>query len=179
VTATNKLVPLPGAFSQIGYVVRDIDEAVASWLRLGIGPWFILRDLRQDALYRGQPCSVPFSVAFSNNGELQIEIICQTDDTPSVYTEFLDSGRASVQQLAWLVTDFETTVAAAHAAGWPLVWSGGGRDGIPHYAYFEPSDAPAPVIEITELNEGGTNMAKFIRDAAADWDGQDPIRSLA
>jgi hypothetical protein len=175
--STDKRVPLPGPFTQIGYVVRDLDETVASWLRLGIGPWFVLRDLRQDSFYRGVPCSVPFSVAFSNNGELQIEVICQTDDTPSVFTEFLQSGRESVQQLAWSVSDFDATVAAAEAAGWPEVWSGGGGD-IPHYAYFEPSGAPAPVIEITELTEGTAAMAKVIRDAAANWDGTDPIRTL-
>ena len=34
------------------------------------------------------------------------------------------------------------------------------------------------VVEITEQNEGGDGMNDRIRDAAADWDGTDPIRPL-
>jgi hypothetical protein len=42
--------------------------------------------------YRGEPCAVTLSLALVNSGELQIELIHQTDDTPSIFTEFLNSG---------------------------------------------------------------------------------------
>ncbi len=29
--------PLPGPIRQIGYVVRDFDQALATWLELGVG----------------------------------------------------------------------------------------------------------------------------------------------
>ena len=34
------------------------------------------------------------------------------------------------------------------------------------------------IIEIMELNDVTTGMATFVRDAAANWDGSDPIRVL-
>ena len=37
-------------------------------------------------------------------------------------------------------------------AGWPVVWSGGEGYGV-RFAYVEPPNAPAPVIEISELTE--------------------------
>ncbi|HEX9832369.1 MAG TPA: VOC family protein, partial [Mycobacterium sp.] len=37
---------------------------------------------------------------------------------------------------------------------------------------------PATVIEIMEDNEITAGMGKFVRDAAVDWDGSDPIRVL-
>ena len=49
---------LPGAIRQIGYVVSDIDAALAGWVDLGVGPWFVMRDLPIRALYRGEPCEV-------------------------------------------------------------------------------------------------------------------------
>jgi hypothetical protein len=169
---------LPGAVRQIGYIVRDLDHAVASWLSLGVGPWYVLRAVPQSALYRGQPCAVTLSVAFANSGDLQVELIQQEDDTPSIYTEFLASGREGFHQLAWWATDFEAAVRDAQAAGWPLVWSGGER-GVTRYAYLEPPAGAATIIEIMEVTAATDGMATLVREAAAGWDGSEPIRPLA
>src|ERR1700741_1572352 len=92
---------LPGSIRQIGYVVRDLEEAMGSWISLGVGPWYVMRGLPLHALYRGQPCTATVSLALSNSGDLQIELIQQDDETPSIYAEFLASGREGYQQLAW------------------------------------------------------------------------------
>ena len=42
---------LPDPVHQIGYVVTDLDEAIASWLELGVGPWYVLRGILQRMLY--------------------------------------------------------------------------------------------------------------------------------
>jgi len=44
------------------------------------------------------------------------------------------------------------------------------------FAYVEPPNSPAQIIEISELTDAQAASAKFIRDAAASWDGSDPIR---
>jgi hypothetical protein len=145
---------------------------------VGVGPFYVMRGLRQDATYRGEPCSVPFSVAFANNGALQIELIHQHDDTPSIYTEFLDAGRDGMHQLAWWAPDFDATIAAIEAAGWPVVWRGG-ADGGARYAYVEsPATSPATIVEIMELTPATEGLATLVRNAAVDWDGGDPIRPL-
>jgi len=46
------------------------------------------------------------------------------------------------------------------------------------FAYVEPPNAPAAVIEISELTEATAANAMFMHDAAAEWDGRDPIRVL-
>ena len=74
---------LPGPIRQIGYVVTDLDRAMARWLELGVGPWFVLRGLPMHASYRGEPCETTLSLAWSNSGEMQIELIQQQDDTPA------------------------------------------------------------------------------------------------
>ena len=68
-------------------------------------------------------------------------------------------------------------MAAVRAAGWPVVCEGGGDFGV-RFAYVEPPNSPATVIEIMEDNEITSGMGKFVRDAAVDWDGKDPIRVL-
>ncbi len=47
---------LPGPSARSGYVVTDLDQAMAGWLELGVGPWFVMRDMPMEALYRGEPC---------------------------------------------------------------------------------------------------------------------------
>lgn len=167
---------LPGPIKQIGYVVANLDSAIADWLAMGVGPWFVIRGLRQDVRYRGQPCSVELSLAWANVDDMQLELIHQTDDTPSVYTEFLAEHGEGFNQLCWWTDDFESTMAAIRAAGWPVVWEGGEEQGQ-QYAYAEPP-AGAAIAEITARTEALEGMAELVRSAAADWDGSDPVRIL-
>jgi hypothetical protein len=171
---------LPGPIRQIGYVVEDLDRALADWVQLGVGPWLVIRRLPMRARYRGQPCEVTLSLAMSNSGELQLELIYQHDDTPSIFTEFLAADGPGFHQLAYWTEDFDATMEAVSAAGWPVVWSGGEGMGV-RFAYVEPPASPAhisAIVEISELTDAQAASAKFIRDAAADWDGADPIREV-
>ena len=175
--------PLPGPIRQVGYVVRDLDRAMADWLALGVGPWFVVREYTQQVIYRGKASEVTISIALANSGDLQVELIQQHGDTPSIFTEFLGSGREGFHQFAWWVTDFDAAVASAEAAGWPVVWCGGesGETDNPEtrFAYVEsPAGGPATIFEIMELTDVTRGMGVFVRDAAKDWDGSDPIRTV-
>jgi hypothetical protein len=171
------VTPLPGPVRQIGYVVADLDRAIAGWVDMGVGPWFVIRGLPQRVLYRGESCEITLSLALANSGEMQIEVIQQQDDTPSIFTEFLAAGREGFHQLAYWTEDFAATMQVVEGVGWPVVWSGG-EDVGSRFAYVEPPGCPATVIEIMELSDTTAGMAKFIRDAATNWDGSNPIRVL-
>ncbi|MFZ0832953.1 MAG: VOC family protein [Mycobacterium sp.] len=171
------MTPLPGPARQIGFVVEDFDATLQSWLAIGVGPWHVMRGISFAGLYRNQPCEVTLSIGLTNIGDMQIEVIQQENDGPSIYTEFLDSGRRGFHQLAWWTADFDATLRGAQAAGWPVVWSGG-QDLGARFAYLEPSAGPAEILEIVELSEGVSAFNDLIRDAADGWDGSDPIRTL-
>ena len=73
---------LRGVVRQFGFVVPDLDQAIASWLRVGVGP--VVRDEAYPTT-----CSVSRQamrshafVAFANTGDMQIELIHQADETP-------------------------------------------------------------------------------------------------
>lgn len=167
---------LLGPIRQIGYVVRDLDKALESWIALGVGPWYVIRGQHLHTLYRGEPCEVTVTIALANSGDMQVEVITQEAGDPSIYTEFLD-GREGFNQLAYWTSDFDAAVQSAQDSGWPVVWSGGEAEGV-RYAYLEPPGGPAPIIEISELNDATKGLAEFVRAAADGWDGTDPIRSL-
>jgi hypothetical protein len=171
-------VTLPGRIRQIGYVVTDLDQALERWVALGVGPWTVLRNLPQRVTYRGEPCEITLSLALANSGDLQVELIHQHGATPSVFTEFLAAHGPGFHQLAYWTEDFDATMRKIAEVGWPVVWSGG-QDLGTRFAYVEQPDGPAAVIEIMELTETTKGMDTFLRDAAAGWDGSDPIRELS
>lgn len=63
---------LPGSIRQIGYVVDDLDRALASWVAPGVGPSFVTtRGMPQRVTYRGEPCEVTISLALASRGDLR------------------------------------------------------------------------------------------------------------
>lgn len=169
---------LPGPIRQIGYVVRDIDQSMENWLRLGVGPWFVMRELTIPAFNRGEPCEVTESLALTHSGDLQIELIQPHGDGPNIFTEFLSSKGEGFHQLAYWTDDFGATMDGVRDAGWPTVFEGGADLGV-RFVYVQPQGSPAEVIEISELTEATTGLAAYIRQTAANWDGSDPIRALS
>jgi hypothetical protein len=164
-----------GPIRQLGNVVLDIDTAVADWLTLGVGPWFVMRDVtRREGTFRGGPCEARMSLAFANSGNLQIELIAPLDDVPSAATEFRQAGRSGLHHIAYWTDRFDDAVAQALDAGWSTIQTRGGRS-----AYFEFPGGQQPLVEIMELNDRTRGLTHSVRDAAQNWDGAtDPVRSV-
>jgi hypothetical protein len=168
---------LPGVVRQNGYIVRDLDHAIEQWIGAGIGPWFTLRETELvGTSFHGDRSDPVLSIAWSNSGDLQIELIQPHGDRPSVYKEFLDAGHEGIHHVAFWTADYDKVMARAAEAGWTVVQSGD-SGGAARFAYLD-MGIGGTVVEITEQNEGGAGMNEQIRDAAASWDGTDPIRPL-
>ena len=54
-----------------------------------------------DFQYKGQPSPVDISLALANSGTLQIELIQQRNDAPSLYLDFLQAGHEGLQHLGY------------------------------------------------------------------------------
>jgi len=166
-----------GPLRQNGYVVRDIEEAIAFWTRaVGVGPFFLidpvpLRSFR----YRGEAFAPDVAIALANSGPLQIELIQPRDDTPSMYRDFLASGREGLQHVAFWPEDYDAAVARMEADGFVEGQAGEiGRRG--RFAYYARPGEAERVIELSEVSGAKGRFFAEVRDAAASWDGRDPVR---
>jgi hypothetical protein len=167
---------LPGSIRQNGYVVHDLDRAIHQWVDAGVGPWFTLREAEQSAMFfRGERSDPVLSIAWSNSGDLQVELIQQHDHRPSVYREFLDAGHEGIHHVAFWADDFDGVMAGA-ADRWSVVQSGDGG-GVARFAYLD-LGVGGTVVEVMELNSATHAMNERIRDAAERWNGRDPVRAL-
>ena len=107
-----------GAIRQNGYVVRDIEAALQHWTTvLGVGPFYYLEHvIIENFQYNGAPTSADMSVALANSGSLQIELIQQRNDEPSMVRDFLQAGREGLQHVAyWMDTPAKMDAALKKA----------------------------------------------------------------
>ena len=170
-----------GEINQNGYVVRDIEAALDAWVAHGVGPWFYLEKVETDYFrHRGVDSPMEMSVAIANSGDLQIELIQQRNDAPSLYREFLESGRDGFQHVSYWTKDYQELYDKALSLGYTVGHDGciGGEQG--RFAYLElPAGAAAQtIIEISDISGPKGMFFDYVRSEAAGWDGTDPIRKL-
>src|SRR5919197_3411115 len=167
-----------GSIMQNGYVVRDIEAAMRHWIEvLGVGPWFYIEHLPvTDFEYKGQPSPVDVSIALANSGALQVELIQQRNDAPSMYRDFLAARHEGLQHVAYWTTHFEADLSRLLAAGYSIDQSG--RVGPPgRFIYFLTEAHPGTVVELSDISGPKGRLFARIAEAARHWDGTDPIRT--
>jgi hypothetical protein len=167
-----------GPITQNGYVVRDLRAAMDHWINvLGVGPWFHVERVKTDYFrHRGRDSNVEMSIALANSGNLQIELIQQLNDAPSMYKEFLDAGHEGLQHVAFWTTDYQAMFDGALQRGYKVGHEGqiGGEKG--RFCYFDTTGHPGSVIEISDISGNKGRFFEHIRKAAVGWDGSEPIR---
>jgi hypothetical protein len=167
-----------GPVRQNGYVVHDIDAALKHWTEvMGVGPfWFIERAPLEAFRYRGRSSPLEVSIALANSGDLQIELIQQRNEAPSMYRDFLAAGHEGLQHVACWTRHFDRDLDRARSAGFEVGQSGQiGADG--RFVYFESRGHPGTVVELSEISGAKGRFFDHIREAAVSWDGSDPIRT--
>jgi hypothetical protein len=169
-----------GEIRQNGYVVRDIAAAMKHWIEvLGVGPFFYLEEAPiQDFRYYGEPSEMIASIALANSGPLQIELIQQRNDAPSMYRDFLAAGHEGLQHVAYWTEDFDRDFDRLREQGFTVGQSGevGGPDG--RMVYFATEGHPGTVIELSEISGPKGQTFKMIAEKARTWDGTNPIRVI-
>jgi len=172
-----------GAVRQLGYVVRNIEQAMQHWSdALGVGPWFYKEEVNTTEFrYYGKDSTPPaLSIALANSGDLQIELIEQRDDAPSLYLDSLARGGEGAQHIAyWTVHQYDEYVARLLSMGY--VEGHAGRMGANRgrFGYFLNPALPSAMIELSELTGGKAEYFENVKQVSCTWDGKDPIRAVA
>ena len=166
-----------GEIRQLGYVVPDIVAAMDYWSRvLGVGPFFYAERVPVvNFTYRGAPSSPITSVALANSGPVQVELIQQRNDAPTMYRDFVQAKGSGLQHVAYWTENFDADMARLAARGFK-VGMGGEVGARGRFVYFETEYHPGAVIELSEVEGPKGRMFDLIRNAANGWDGSDPVR---
>lgn len=165
------------AIRQVAYVVGDVDEALEHWVEVvGVAPFFLYRNLElAECHYDGDAITLELSVALGQSGAVQVELIQQHGDTPSIY---LGETSGKAHHLALWTRDYDNVVAAYRAQGLRhLQWGSASGAADERFVYFAP-EGPGPIVEVVEVLDRKTQMYAEIAEAARVYDGSQPVREV-
>jgi hypothetical protein len=164
-------------FVQLGHVVDDIVAAARRWVDVfGIGPFHLLPVVEQRAIYGGEERAVQIQVGVAQAGPVQIELIQQHDETPSIFREWSRNGTSAFHQVATVTFDYDAKKAHYLAQGYELAAESlGGRFRV---AYIDTVADFGFYTEVVEGTESFLKQLQVISQTCATWDGSDPVRLL-
>ncbi len=162
---------------QLGFVVDDLFAAARRWVDVfAVGPFHVLPRMEVACTYRGAESMVEMQVAVAQAGPVQIELIQQHCDRPSIYRDLFPSGGTGLHQLSTVTADYEGTTAHYLALGYELASEIEARG--QRVAFFDTVADFGFMVEVTEAVPGFLDQLTAISRTCADWDGSDPVRIL-
>jgi hypothetical protein len=164
-------------FFQLGFVVDDVVAAAARWAAVhGVGPFHVLPAVEQKAVVRGEPAPVTIQVGVAQAGPVQVELIRQLCDRPSIFREWTGGGARPFHQVATVTPDYDGRTAHLARRGYEMVAeSPGGRFRV---AYFDTVADFGFYTEVVERTPRFLSQLDQISQTCATWDGTDPVRLL-
>lgn len=137
--------------TQIGYIVRDIEEARARFAQLfslDVPDMMVTEGYEKTQVeYRGKPSHATAKLAFFHLDNLDIELI-EPDEHPSVWREFLEEHGEGIQHLAFEIKGMKQKIELFDNDGMEVIQKGeytGGR-----YAYIDTTNAINTIVELLE-----------------------------
>jgi len=167
-----------GDVMQLCFINRDFEGTLKFGREvMGAGPFFLNEKvILEELLYMGRPSDVDFRVAIGYWGDLQIEIIEQRNDAPSIYRDWLDGGHEGLQHVCLMVDDLAKARAVCEAAGAVIAQEGRLPGGRCNFLYADTGGGPGTMVEIVQPGPGMVEGFAAMREAARNWDGTDPVR---
>jgi hypothetical protein len=165
-------------FFQLGHVVDDVLSAAGAWAdAFGIGPFHVLPVVDQQLTYGEDDVRTHrIQVAVAQAGPLQIELIQQHCDTPSIYRDWSRGGTSAFHQVATVTSDYDAKKLHFEGLGYETVAESLG--GTFRIAYVDTVEGFGFYTEVVEGIPGFLEQLDTISRTCATWDGTDPVRLL-
>jgi len=164
---------------QLAYHVPDPAAAARRYAaELGWGPFFLMEHIALErCLHRGRPAAFDHTSAYGQAGELMIEFITQHGDGSSALRDMYAAGESGLHHVAQFVPDLAPAVAAARSRGMEAALEARTTTGI-DFAMIDTRGELGHMLELYEPSDGLRRFYEYVRRAAQDWDGRDPLRRL-
>ena len=170
-----------GPVMQNAFVVNDLDAALDHWTRvMGVGPFFVFERVEfAEAWYRGRSAvDMDLTVAIGYWGALQIELIHQRNEVPSIYTDFPAREVGGLQHMGVITESVPRDLVRLRDVGVEAVQYGITTGGL-RFAYVSTDRHPGGMIELIESNPRMLKFFAKMQAAAQEWDGTEPVRRVA
>lgn len=167
-----------GEVNQLAFVPADFEGAINFWVEtMGAGPFFVIENAGAEwCSVRGRDSSPQLDIALGHWGDIQIEIIRQTNDAPSPYKEWRDAGGEGMHHVCIAVDDIEKAKQLSRELGMVELLNGRGNGA--EWIYVDTGGGPSTVVEIIQHSPASQGLMDMVRAASVGWDGSNPVRRL-
>jgi len=167
----------PRTVLQNAYVVDDLHRAIERWHQaVGLGPFFTLEGAELDCIYRGNPSNLHLNVAMVQAGPINIELIQQLNDAPSVYRDMYAKGTEGFHHVCMLIDDFEAQKQHYRSLDCAVAFEG--DMGVYRFCYVDTRPFTGYMIELVEDGDAIRGIYDRVCQGAQTWDGSDLVRPL-
>ena len=164
---------------QIAYFVEDIrTQAAIMAATFGAGPFYVIDSIELEwGEHRGERCDFVHSSAYGQWGNVMMELVQQESDGPSPFRDLYGPGETGLHHVATMVDDLPEAYGHFDAAGIPLATRSMTKAGT-EFSFLDATAVMGHFIEVYERNDALLGFYEYIRTAALDWDGNEPVRTL-
>ena len=164
---------------QNAYYVSDLDAAITRFHQLwGLGPFFVRRHIALDnVVYRGEPSELDMSAAYTQSGDIMIELVTQHNEAPSTFRDRYQSTESGFHHVALTFGDHDQQVKRFNELGYPSVTSFKTAEGR-GATYLDTVAAIGHATEIYLVNDSLIELYANVRNAAESWNGKHLIIDL-
>jgi len=157
---------------QIAYAVDDVVAAAESCVARGAGPFFVREHIAvSNSRMHGLPANFDHSSAYAQWGDTMVELLCEHH--PSSHRVGPANG---VHHVAFYVDDVATAQDLLTTAGFAEALYA--EASTTAFAMHDARHELGHLIEIYQDTPGLLGFYDMVRNAAAGWDGTEPIRRL-
>ena len=133
----------------VGFVIRSMEEAIAFYEKMGIGPFKIFEPEYHEKSYLGRTGNFRMKVAIAPFGPIEIELI-EPLAGESVYNQFLEERGGGIHHVAFDVSDLDGVVKKFKGIGVDVIMSGA-RKGL-RFVYLNAKQGDL-ILELIERAE--------------------------
>lgn len=165
---------------QIAYFVNDVKDAARRHSALfGSGPYYIAENIPlRSCLHRGQPAQLDHTSAYGQWGDLMIEFVQQNNPGPSAFRDmYPEPSEGGIHHTAVIVDDLAAAIQAFNRQGHETALYAEMNSGFA-FAMMDTVAAYGHMVELYMPAPELTGFYDFVKSAAKDFDGSDPIRAI-
>jgi hypothetical protein len=164
---------------QVAYAVPDAVAAAERWAsEIGAGPFFVRPHIPLvDVMHRGAPASFDHTSAYGQWGTIMVELVEDHTNGPSVVRDMFPPGTGGLHHLAFMVDDVEPTIRTLVGRGHQLAMSARTTGGL-EFHFVDSLAEHGHFLEIYPRSPRLVDFYRTVADAAVEWDGRDPVRTL-
>lgn len=169
--------------TQLAYYVADAKVAAQHWVAThNAGPFYIAEHIAlENVVFEGQPTTLDHTSAYGWCGNIMIELVQQNCAKPSVFSA-RDYG---LHHCAYFAPNLDQELARLAKTGSPTSMTANTASGV-KFAFATNSagsglEAVAPLGHYLEIYEDQAGLRSFyakVEQDAANWNGEDPLRTL-